>query len=399
MLNAYGQISRQKRKIAVAVLSFAVTLFLSDVGLRIYFGVQDERIRTGMRLLYSPLYASIAEPGAEGYHSTEEFRVFLRANAEGFRERDGVSPGSKFVALLGDSMVWGTGVEENERFSNILTRDLEIKVANYGLPTAGTLNELAIYRDFVASKRPCVVILAFFPNDVQNNVWWLSDFAPGREDDENRIVAALERRAAIATNWPDENKLVVRYWYSSALLHLVGVALDRIARPAVEESIVFQLSDGRSFKIGRSHVSDTSNWSAALIEYPEIVSRGWRLTEAALAMLRREAEHDGAEFILAYLPYQERVHPDHWARRKEAYRLVFPDTLADFDRPRDRLAAFASAQGMQFLDLTAGLRKAAAHDSESLYFPLDGHLTPKGNLVVAGLIREFLAGNLPGACR
>ncbi len=182
-------------------------------------------------------------------------------------------------------------------------------MANNGLPNSGTRNELAIYRDFVASKRPCVVILTFFPNDVQNNVWWLYDFAPGREDDENRIVAALERRAAIATTWPDEINIVVRHWYSSALLHLVGVALDRIARPAVEESIVFQLSDGRSFEIGRSHVSDTSNWSAALIEYPEIVSRGWRLTEAALAMLRREAEHDGAEFILAYLPYQERVHP------------------------------------------------------------------------------------------
>jgi len=111
---------------------------------------RDEAIRNGMKLLWSPLYASIAAPNSSGQHTTAEYSVSLRSNSEGFREQEFGKGEDLDVAILGDSYVWGTGAEQEWRFTNLLqARFAGLTVGNHGLCTAGTLNELAIYRDFV----------------------------------------------------------------------------------------------------------------------------------------------------------------------------------------------------------------------------------------------------------
>jgi hypothetical protein len=70
-------------------LAFVVLSILSaELVLRQVYAKKDAEIRQGMKLLSSPLYASIAVPGSTGIHRTEEFNVTLRANRLGFRERD-----------------------------------------------------------------------------------------------------------------------------------------------------------------------------------------------------------------------------------------------------------------------------------------------------------------------
>jgi lysophospholipase L1-like esterase len=62
----------------------------------------------------------------------------IRANALGFREREiGAKASGRYrIAIVGDSFTWGQGIEERERFSDVLEVDLgpPYEVLNFGIP-------------------------------------------------------------------------------------------------------------------------------------------------------------------------------------------------------------------------------------------------------------------------
>ncbi|MEZ5973291.1 MAG: hypothetical protein R3E96_00160 [Planctomycetota bacterium] len=55
-----------------------------------------------------------------------EFECMVRINAEGFRDPErnaSAASGRKRVAVLGDSIAWGWGVQDDERFSAVLEHE------------------------------------------------------------------------------------------------------------------------------------------------------------------------------------------------------------------------------------------------------------------------------------
>jgi hypothetical protein len=57
----------------------------------------------------------------------------------------------------------------------------------------------------------------------------------------------------------------------------------------------------------------------------------------------------------------------------------------------DRLAALAAREGVDYVDPLPALR--AARD-DTLYFPIDGHWTPRGHALVAELIATAVVSHL-----
>jgi len=98
-------------------------------------------------------------------------------NAYRFRERElsVFSSGESFrVMVLGDSLTWGVGLDEDERFTDLLEERLRrespgknIRVMNFGLPGSSTQRERDLLRDFYPLVRPQLIIVAFCFNDPQ----------------------------------------------------------------------------------------------------------------------------------------------------------------------------------------------------------------------------------------
>ena len=98
-----------------------------------------------------------------------------RLNNLKFREREFnfmPSSGSYRIAIIGDSITYGQGVEEKNRFSNLIgeylnTINPKYEVLNFGRPGAETVDHLSILKEVVLSANPNYIILQWFINDFE----------------------------------------------------------------------------------------------------------------------------------------------------------------------------------------------------------------------------------------
>ena len=111
-------------------------------------------------------------------HSSADGRTFfarrggpsLRTNALGFREREiGIKTAGRFrIAIVGDSFTWGQGIEERERFSNVLEASLgpSYEVLNFGIP-GNNLPEHVQVLEQALKVLPDFVLLQLYINDFE----------------------------------------------------------------------------------------------------------------------------------------------------------------------------------------------------------------------------------------
>jgi hypothetical protein len=112
-------------------------------------------------------------PGAHGVFDHPHFRINVHINAKGLRDRDysyDRTPGTRRILVVGDSFVWGYGVEQGETFPKVLEgRLLRVEVINAGVAGYGTDQELLWLRSEGVRYRPDLVILEMCGNDDDEN--------------------------------------------------------------------------------------------------------------------------------------------------------------------------------------------------------------------------------------
>ena len=138
-------------RVAVAASATAVTLVVAEFGLRYVF---------------------------RDAHSSADGRTFFAhrggpsivVNSLGFREREVAAKSSNRyrIAIVGDSFAWGQGIEERERFSNLLEASLgpRYEVLNFGIP-GNNLPEHVQVLDQALQLSPDFVLLQLYINDFE----------------------------------------------------------------------------------------------------------------------------------------------------------------------------------------------------------------------------------------
>ena len=99
-------------------------------------------------------------------------------NRWGFRERDfePIKPSNIYrIAAVGDSLTFGQGISEKDRFSNLLEDKLnqnsgrrKFQVLNFGMPGAETSDEIGILTRAVLINKPDFILLQWYINDVNS---------------------------------------------------------------------------------------------------------------------------------------------------------------------------------------------------------------------------------------
>ena len=159
--------------LSLIIISTLFALFLSEIALRLMglkpLYVSPERDRFWK---YDSLLGWAHEPGQEGIFETPQFRTFVQINENGLRDRQHSYERQndiKRILVLGDSFAWGYGVEESERFSQLLEKSLDAEVINAGVSGYSTDQELLWYRNEGIKYETDLVILVFAGNDVGDN--------------------------------------------------------------------------------------------------------------------------------------------------------------------------------------------------------------------------------------
>lgn len=170
----------RRRAIALRVLALVggclVSVLLAEALLRVsrvwvgrhsdtMFTIIEHDDRLGWRLKPN-LTATVDLVDVEG--------IPVRSNSAGFWDREfalAKPAGRCRVAFLGDSFTWGTGVREEERFTNLLeAANPEWESLNFGVPGYGTDQALLLWEETAARYRPDLVILTVYQNDYGDNM-------------------------------------------------------------------------------------------------------------------------------------------------------------------------------------------------------------------------------------
>ncbi len=185
------------RRLLIATLKVCLGLLLGLVIAEVSF-----RLRDGGAFPHVNVYLPDAELGAKLEPFATQRLAFtgnpatsLRINSRGFRGGEWPAPVPGELIVVGDSQVFGLGVEEADTFPSQLAKASGRQVINAGVPTYGPFEYLAVARRLQAERPGAKIVFVFNvandffelerPNVKRHAVW--DGWAVRRENHPGRV--------------------------------------------------------------------------------------------------------------------------------------------------------------------------------------------------------------------
>jgi hypothetical protein len=278
-------------------MGFAVALTACEVALRIikpvYLAPGSER---HFFCNFDPQLGWIPRANTTAQHLKDGFSAFVHQNQYGLRSSDNDTKKRKSsnrrILVLGDSYVWGYGVNQKEMFTNPETHKSPHDILNFGVSGYGTDQEYLFYLrnglDFDVDE----IVLVFTPyNDVANNL-------------ENKQYGYLKPYIKVVE---DELVLHQEHIHQSKARSLVN-------RIRLHSRLVDTLDRVyRTHRYSRKYSNRTKDMSIArkrVFEQERLSIRdeeGLEITVNIILALRKIVEQQGASFSVVFIPYKPHI--------------------------------------------------------------------------------------------
>lgn len=147
----------------------------------------------------------------------------IHTNARGLRGEAWAAPASGEVLVVGDSQVFGLGVEDGETFSAQLSTLRKVNVLNAGVPTYGPAEYTALVEQLVAERRPTHVVYVL---NVANDLFELSKPNAARHTVWDGWAVRAETAPTSTTAFPFRHALMNRSHLVFALRALLAGRID-----------------------------------------------------------------------------------------------------------------------------------------------------------------------------
>ncbi len=306
----------------------------------------------------------------------------VTTNSFGWRDQEHAKervPGLTRIAILGDSFMAGTQVNDDEVFARQLEKILgkdKVEVLNFGLSSIGTEQEDILYENVVSTFDPDIVLLAFYSNDVENSD---PDMEGGPlhatrltyRDDDGNLLSFRKRTPFDGT----------RHWLRmhSALYRFANV-LYRFAR---QETASPSGISGFPPYPREYHVFDAPA--------PPERERGWARVDRAIQSLKRQISPP-KQLIAFSVPELLETAPDIAALIRKQYGQDPPKAFTP-SYPFARFAKIAEHHGVPFIDLVPVF--LAEQSKRALvypyfYFSCDGHWNALGHTIAAEAVARVV---------
>lgn len=363
-------------RLALALGAFVATLLVLELGVRLAAPAPLAPQRDVRR-------GAFTQPGQHPVQ-TPEFSATVHVNEAGFVDRawGPRRPTVPRVVVLGDSFVQAAQVELEEGFGRQLDEALDratqgdVEVLSLGVPGAGTATALHLLDGWALDLQPDLVVLGFLvSNDVFNN-------HPDLDTKPDKPFYRLTGGRLVPVDGQD----AARGWLARSTLwrssHLVR-ALGRRVLAGAEARDRVQRGGGLPLDLRVHDPARPDPWPEA-----------WRVTGALVGALAERCAAAGVPFGVLLFP--DRIQATD-AGLADA-RARWPE-LVDWDVQAATRAAEAQVRPhAPVADLTPTLRAASAGGAP-LYYPQDGHWTPRGHAVAARAAAPVVAGWIPDPLR
>lgn len=375
----------------------------------------------------------VMQPRYVGRWSGVDYDQSFQTNGRGLRgpELKPKQLGQFRIVVIGDSMVFGGQVPEEQRFTEGIeaafkTRGLgQVQVVNVGVPGWTTFNEAGFLAANSAWLQPDLVVLAvYLGNDIEENV--MATIGGYAADATNGIAYGRRTRDVVGDSvaWFPHNFAVGAAEYAppqgvqlawhvgdplpAPVGNLVGSGLPAVGRGSLALNSA-GLDDARTWlkQNSRLYLGASDGWFAlrhgynrptplALNHWLAFTLRdpprqywldlGYPLTEHYLALARDASLAAGAHMVVLLIPHDAQLNGDKMAAELGRFHLA-PEQV-DLDRPRHELIAQAGRLGLDVIDLVPAL--SARVDRANFTYAHDLHFTPLGHAAVAEVVVRAL---------
>lgn len=355
-----------RKNILLTMLSTLIAFAIAELGLRIVYPETSQQAKKNwvqvpehIWVEYHPILGWYPQKNKTAVLEDSSFpTVHIHTNSagtRGVREYPLEKPkGMTRIAALGDSLVFGFGVQDHETFSAVLeARDKSLEVMNFGVPGYGYDQISLCYQTIAYHYKPDIVLIGIFIMD-----FWRSTRAFA-DSGHSKPYFSLNKKGILA-------------------LHNVPVpppfSIQKSQFPSLFEENIFEKVLNRSMlyrKLRRLILNFAGNlgWGD-----PEN-SDEWRIGKAILLQLVQAIRRDGARPVFLILPSAD-------------------ETLLNRREPiTNAYLRFAEREGVDVINLMPVFRlpnpKQGAFDN---FIKWDWHWNPKGHILAADMIQQYLAG-------
>ncbi len=362
-------LSKNLKKIGVnallALASMVLVVFVAEVFLRLLWpqNLNITQLDDELRFELKPGITSILE--------RQDFNTMVAISSQGLRDREyslQKPEGVYRVAIVGDSFTFGFGVEQNETFTEILEKSLNgrgnkrYEVMNFGVSAYGTEQEYLVIRKKVLTFNPDMVIVAFYLNDVKENVKYnLFSVEDGMlKQAETKPVTSIQRLRNFIS------------WHSHlySLFYFSVIERDALSSLLIRSHII------------NAPVADPGVDFDKLI-YARNKSEEYDLAMSKTVMLLKEMHGEltrmNVSFAIMLIPTKEQVYDQEMTKFLIQRGLLAKDI--DRTKVQRNISNALQKESIPIIDMLGPLREHA--DEDRLYFPIDGHWTPRGHDIAA----------------
>ena len=330
----------------LVLISTFVFLIVFDFCLRIIYPLSD---------LYLPheAYDYGLKPNKKINFSKKEFATTIKINRLGLRDEEFAlekESNCRRIVVLGDSFVFGHGVNLEDTFVKQLERglnqitDKKIQVINGGINGYDTKREFFYLREKLIHLQPEMIIIAFTLNDPFSNSGEYH-FSPLPE---NPLLRKMPFHA-----------LGFFWQYSQNIKKSLKKAGFKVDYQSFNHLKIFEQAEDQKTK------------------------EAWQATFVYLEKIKELADENNAQLVIFNVPTARELYcPDSFAFDKE----IVCEENHNYNKVTDNLSSFAAKERALFISLINKFRQ----ETGPLYYPEDGHWNKKAHSLAAEVIQQGL---------
>lgn len=345
----------------------------------------------------------IFKPRTETEFVSSEFRHKVVTSGQGLRDRDyaiPAPPNTLRIAVVGDSLTYGWGVELEETWVKQLEAQLKttypgknVEVVNLGKPSGDPNSYLPICEMVLPRLKPDLLIVGLTQGDDLIQLALLNQI-PSDKKRQDPAVRVAETLFPIATKQikhlfrPDSHEILasLRFQAKDLLAGLDPAARKRYESldPEVRDQFEHGMINPILVDVGCRHPEFYGKTLAADSEVMKGAARELPKTLKRFDSLCRKF---GTPWMVVSVPYGLYVSPEALeGRRRLGYEM--PDALLKTTLAERIAKEACDAAGVPFVSVTEAIRSLM---TPGAYYPLDGHPTAIGQAQFAKLLRPEIA--------
>jgi hypothetical protein len=320
---------------------------------------------------WDPYVGFVHIPNIEGYSETKDFKMFVKINSHGLRDREfeyHKPPNTIRIGIFGDSFTFGTGVHNNESYPKVLEKlladvskksphSINVEVINFGIGKTGTAHQYAFYQKEGKKYQLDFVVLGFFDgNDFSDN-WGGVFYLRGNSLVHNPTAYSSVRRIQTVVYH------IPFYRWMATHSHLLNLLRKSVT-----------LLDDRLRTKKASTMTAGEGASQDTVTEAEMTHLTLKLIQA----FRKEVTDDKGCFLVVNIPAKG---------QKSLQQYSDKEAIPGFVKQWDSLVRSLAESDIKVLDLTPVFSVLPA---SIYYFENDDHMRAKGQETIASGIFKFL---------